>query len=87
MPFESTRSWPSFELAVIAIGLAPALVADDGAVVAEVGDDDSVLAPEEPHAARDKAAAAASATAPPNRILRVACRTDITLLMTFSSTS
>jgi hypothetical protein len=89
MPFASTSNCPRLELAVIAIGLAPWPDAvDAGAVVAVVGDDDAVLPPEDPHAASNSAAAAASATALPNRIVRVARRVvDIMVLIAISSTS
>jgi hypothetical protein len=95
MPFESTRSCPSFELAVIAIGLAatPDGAAVDDADGAEVGEDDDTVPLDEPHAARTSAADAASATAPPNRSARagrfprVPRVVDNLVLMTISSTS
>ena len=90
MPFESTRSWPSFVLAVIAIGFAASLPGADNDVLvdAEVGgDDDDTLPPEDPQAASSSAAAAPIATAPPNRIVRVVRVVDIIVLIAISSSS
>jgi hypothetical protein len=91
MPLASTSSWPRLELAVIAIGFAPALDAvEGGAVLADVGDDDAALPPDEPQPASANAARAATetTTAPRNRIERGARGVvDIMVLIAISSTS
>ena len=99
MPFESTMSRPSLVLAVIAMGL-PDWPAADGAVVeaagGEVGDDDETLPPDDPHAASNSAAEAASARTPyrvprfarVERVPRVpGCFVDILVLIVSSNTS
>jgi hypothetical protein len=90
MPFESTRSGPSFESAVIAIGLPPA---EEGAAVddapdADVGDDDA-LPPDDPQAASNNAAAAARPMAPVHiaRFGRARSRVDIIDLIVISVNS